>query len=347
MTGRSQPTASAWKRRSVGQQPREGGRRHVDRDVDRHQLARPVSQHSGSLRPSASSTKARIALLEDLAAVRLGPGSKGQSIKARRFEGTDGGPQRRGGGLAEDDARCGRAPRVSGPPPSPKTTAGRPQASASRGTIPASSTPGIRTARQPAVQLAQLLVADACRGSAASGGARARSRASSGPVPDDPQGPAGAAVGVEHQLEALVGGEGGDDEVVGAGAVVAGGEEGGVDGRRDDARRRGRSSAGCGRPRRRCSRRSGGRGRRSRTSQARRRAATGRMASARQGRGAARAEVVVEAVPDVAHRRVAVAQVQGARARAARPWRRSGSSRARGRSPRGRSDSAAAGKSGR
>ena len=50
----------------------------------------------------------------------------------------------------------------------------------------------------------------------ASGGAAARSRASSGPVPDDPQRAARAAVGVEHEIDALVGGERGDDEVVAA-----------------------------------------------------------------------------------------------------------------------------------
>jgi hypothetical protein len=37
---------------------------------------------------------------------------------------------------------------VSAPPPSPKATAGLPQAMASSGTIPKSSTPGMSTARQ-------------------------------------------------------------------------------------------------------------------------------------------------------------------------------------------------------
>ncbi len=49
------------------------------------------------------------ALLEDLTAVRLGPGSKRESIKAGRFEGRNGGAQRLGGGRRGTRDRCGRA----------------------------------------------------------------------------------------------------------------------------------------------------------------------------------------------------------------------------------------------
>ncbi len=101
--------------------------------------------------------------------------------------------------------------------------------------MPASSTPGIRTARQPRYCSRSASSSEPAeeRGLGRGQGPQPRLL---GPGADDPQRPARAAVGVEDEIEALVGGEGGDDEVVGAGAVVARGEEGRVDRRRDHDR---------------------------------------------------------------------------------------------------------------
>ena len=285
--------------------------------------------------------------LEDLAAVRLGPGSERQSIKGRRFEGADGGAQGdSAGGLAEDAGRCGRA-RPSPPRrPRRRRPPGRPQAMASSGTIPKSSTPGISTARQPRYSSRSSSSLDAAE--------EARPRA--GPAPA-----ARALLRARRRRPAAAGrcrgrprargraactGRGRRRQVVRAGRSVAGGEEVGVDGRRDDDGARGRSSGGCGRPRRRCSRRSGGRGRRCATSQARRRAATSRMPRRASGPSAAGAEVVVVAVPDVPHRRVAVAEVHRP-GRGAHALRHAVGARQDEVEARRSSDSAAAGKSGR
>ena len=97
---------------------------------------------------------------------------------------------------------------VSSPPPSPKTTAGRPQAMASRGTMPKSSTPGMTTARQPAVEVAQGARPTTRPGRSPRAAPARRRRASSGPLPTMVSGPARAPVGLEHQLEPLVGSEG-------------------------------------------------------------------------------------------------------------------------------------------
>ena len=136
----------------VGEKPGDDRRRHVDRHVDGHQLPRLGSQHPGR-RPSGRAAVVRSKCAH--AGPRRPPG-RGASAWARRASLSkravrredDGGAQGRGRRLVEEQAgRPGWT--VSAPPPSAKTMAGRPQAMASRGTMPKSSTPGSRTARQP------------------------------------------------------------------------------------------------------------------------------------------------------------------------------------------------------
>ena len=200
--------------------------------------------------------------------------------------------------------------------------------------MPASSTPGMRTARQPRYSSRSASSSTRPR-NAASGGARARSRASSGPVPDDPERPARAAVGVEHELEALVGGEGGDDEVVGSGPVGARGEEGGVDRRRDHDRVAPVVAADApgdvGAVRGEAV--DAGRG-----SQRPRRAAAPRWGGSRGGRGARRGRGRSSRRSGPTRTASGCGSSRGAAPRApgALPWPRSGSWRARGRSRRGR-----------
>ncbi len=173
-------------------------------------------------------------LLEDLRAERLGPGSKGESIKAGRFEVRDGRAQRGGGRLVEHEAGPPVLDRLS------PAALGEDDRRPAAGEGLEGDDPRVLHSRHedgpaPAVQLAQGLVVDPAEERGLGRG--------EGPQPcllrpgsDDPHRPARAAVGVEDELEALVGGEGGDDEVVGAGAVVARGEEAGVHRRRDHDR---------------------------------------------------------------------------------------------------------------
>ena len=209
--------------------------------------------------------------------------------------------------------------------------------------MPKSSTPGHEHGAAAAVQLAELASSGTCPRNSTSGGARARRRASSGPVPTiaqaasrcrgrrrarargacrgrgpRPRGrrrPGRSSPGVKKSVST------GGGMTLGLPAVVAPDAAGHVGAVGDEAVDPG---GGARRPRRAAAPR------------------RGRIARRASGRDAARAEVVVVAVPDVAHRRVAVAEVERARAAGARPWPRSGSSRAPGRSRARSNDSAAA-----
>ena len=237
---------------------------------------------------------------------------------------------------------------VSAPPPSPKTTAGPAAGHAPRaGTMPKSSTPGISTARQPRYSsrssssltrprkrdLGRGERAQArrppgrCRRCAAAGRCRGRPRArgraacrARGPRRRGRTRPAASApgreeVGVDRRRD--------HDRVAAVVAADAPGDVGAVRGEAVDPARRWR------RPRR-----------------AGRAAAAG-TTSRPSGPSAAGAEVVVVAVPDVAHRRVAVAEVDGARGRPHALRHAVRARERRGRSRAGRSARSASGKSGR
>ena len=112
---------------------------------------------------------------------------------------------------------------VSSAPPRPSATTGRPQACASSGTMPKSSSPGSSTAARAPIQLADVFVGDAGRGTrrrppamplerARARGRRRRSSAARRP-----------AAGVDGDVDALVGHQRGHDEREAARATAASG----------------------------------------------------------------------------------------------------------------------------
>ena len=197
----------------------------------------------------------------------------------------------------------------SSTPPSPSATTGVPRAIASSGVMPKSSTPGrirLRARARRSMITIPRYVAQAARRWVPP---RARSFSSSGPPPMIDQPPVAASTASMASSTLLVRHERGDDDVIVV-ALARPAARRETRRRRTDARspRRGRSSGGCGRGRSSSWRRTASRPRDVVTSHRRSHGASGDRRRALQ-RLRAR-EVVVEAVPDVAHRRVAVAEVR-------------------------------------
>ena len=157
---------------------------HVDRDVGRHQLSRVWNfSIRGSPWPSASSTKARMRSSKTSRRCASALARSASLSKRGRFEGS----RRRRAGRRRVGSWKTRPVRpcstVSAPPPSPKTTAGRPQARASSGTMPEVLDPGHQDGAAAAVELAQRLVVDAAEERDLGRGQGAQPRAPRGPCP--------------------------------------------------------------------------------------------------------------------------------------------------------------------
>ena len=289
------------------------------------------SRHEG---PVHEGPEAR---LEDRPAEGLGPRPERRGIKTHALQRVNGGAERGRPSARGRRRRSRRRPPTPAPPPSREDDRRPAAGHGLEGHDAEVLDAGHDHRPAAAVEVAQRARRRRAPRNSTSGGASARSRASSGPLPTILQRPAGAAVGLEHQLDPLVGREGRDHEVVGAGRVAAGREEVGVHGRRDHLRVAAVVAADAAGHVARCWRRSGAtRGGGGHVPGAQALGDRGRSRARAAGATRPRAEVVVVAVPDVAHRRVAVADVQRARRARARPWPRSASWRSRGRSRRGR-----------
>ena len=189
----------------------------------------------------------------------LGRAPERRRIKSQALQRVNGGAERLRPWARGRAAPVSPGTTDSGPPPS-REDDGRPAAGhglerhdAEVLDRPASAPPGSRGRARAAPRR------PTCPRNSTSAGAAAARRAVLRAAADDLQRAARAAIGLEDEVEALVGREGRDHEVVRPGRVGAGREEVRVHGRRGSPRRRGRSSGGCARPRRRCWRRSGGR----------------------------------------------------------------------------------------
>ncbi len=281
--------------------------------MQRHQSAFSSLQHAGTRRASASWANSRIRSSKRSRAVRFGPGPERKSIKPHAIQRNDGRAQRLGRRLVEDDPGAAVLDALGAAALAEddrRAAAGERLERHDAGVLDA----GHQHRATGAIELAQLEVADVSEELDLGRSLRAKPRGFR-PAADDPQAAPAAAVGLEAQLEPLVGRERGDDEVVLSRHVRSRREEAGVDRRRDHGRVAAVVAADAAGDVRAV------RGEvvdahgalRIPRPQPRR---DGTDREARQRRHAAGAEVVVVAVPHVAHRRVAVAEVERARRRA-------------------------------
>ena len=144
--------------------------------------------------------------------MRFGPRPEGKSIKPRGFEGGDGRAQGRRRGLAEHepgDAVLDRLGTAALAEDDRRAPAGERLERHDAGVLDARH----QHRAAAAIELAQLGVGHVAQELDLGGGLGAQARGL-GPGAHDPQAPAGAAIGLERELEALVGRERRDDEVV-------------------------------------------------------------------------------------------------------------------------------------